>query len=84
MLKRLVQEYESVHLTLGVIGNVLFFAGSILFYRRFEPLYTAGVTLFVVGSLLMFLGSLGSVLKVAQRDAAPDDDARRARGRSGP
>lgn len=57
MLDRLVQDYEWVHTTLGLIGNVSFFVGSIFFL--FEPLKTAGIWLFIVGSAGMLVGSVG-------------------------
>ena len=56
-------DYEYIHTTLGICGNVAFVAGSILFFERFAPWHTLAVWLFVVGSSLMLVGALGSGLK---------------------
>lgn len=77
MIRTLVQDYEYIHLGLGLLGNLSFVVGSVLFYRQFEQLYALAVTLFVAGSMLMFLGSLGSVLKVLYQRAERSDDADR-------
>lgn len=61
-LKTLVRDYGWIHLSLGLLGNAMFFMGSILFLRRFEALQTIGVWLFVLGSFLMLIGSLGRLL----------------------
>ena len=54
------EEYEWVHITLGLIGNLTFFAGSILFL--WEHLKTAGTWLFIIGAFLMLIGSLGNAI----------------------
>lgn len=59
-LREFFDHFEWVHITLGLIGNFLFFIGSILFF--YASLETAGVWLFVIGSLLMFVGSCGDAL----------------------
>lgn len=61
-IKILVKDYGWIHLGLGLLGNVAFFAGSILFLPGFEALQTIGVWLFVIGSGLMLVGSLGRLL----------------------
>lgn len=61
-LKTLVQEYGWIHNGLGLFGNVAFFAGSILFLPRFEPLKTWGVWLFIVGAGFMLIGAAGNLL----------------------
>ncbi len=63
MIRTIVNDYEYIHLMLGLAGNLLFVAGSVMFYKAFEQYYTTAVSLFVVGSALMFLGSLGSALR---------------------
>jgi len=62
LLKTLVKDYGWIHLSLGVGGNVAFFAGSILFLPIFEPYKVAGVWLFIVGSFFMLIGALGRLL----------------------
>ena len=67
--RTLVQEYGWVHTGLGLLGNVSFFAGSILFLPAFAPWKTTGVWLFIVGSFLMLIGALGNLLvKVWETD----------------
>lgn len=63
VIRTLVQEYEYIHTVIGIIGNLLFVVGSVLFFKAFEPYYTLAVALFVVGSACMFIGSLGSGLR---------------------
>lgn len=53
----LVEQFHWLHTSLGLIGNVSFFVGSVFFL--FESLKTAGIWLFIVGSLGMMLGSIG-------------------------
>ncbi len=71
-IKVLVQDYEWIHLSLGLTGNVLFFSGSVLFLPRLTGVQrpdwlamewqTLGVWFFVVGSFLMLVGALGRLL----------------------
>lgn len=61
-IKKLVQDYGWFHLSLGVLGNVMFFAGSVSFLPALEAYRTVGVWLFIVGSFLMLIGSLGRLL----------------------
>lgn len=58
-LKEFFDEYEWIHLTLGLIGNVLFLCGSVLFLLNSEFI---GIRAFIVGSSLMMVDSLGSIL----------------------
>jgi hypothetical protein len=62
LLKIIVQEYGWVHLTIGLIGNLIFLVGSILFLPVFEPIKTFGVWLFILGAFLMSIGALGRLL----------------------
>ncbi len=55
-----MQDYEWFHTLLGILGNLAFLVGSVLFL--FESLKRAGVWLFIVGSAGMLVGSVGSVL----------------------
>lgn len=59
-LQRLVSDYEWFHTGVGILGNLMFFVGSVLFL--FEPARTAGVWLFIVGSFGMLVGSLGEAV----------------------
>ena len=72
-IKTFMQNYEWVHLSLGLGGNVAFLAGSILFLPMFEQPHpnagaidmkwqTVGVWLFIVGAFFMFVGALGNLL----------------------
>ncbi len=63
MIRALVRDYEYIHIVIGIVGNLLFVFGSVLFFKAFERYYTLAVTLFVVGSTFMFIGSLGSGLR---------------------
>lgn len=63
MVRTLVQDYENIHTVVGMIGNLLFVVGSVLFFRAFEQYYTLAVALFVAGSAFMFIGSLGNGLR---------------------
>lgn len=61
-VKTLVQEFGWVHLSLGLFGNVSFFAGSLLFLPALEQYKTAGVWLFIVGAFFMTIGTVGRLL----------------------
>lgn len=64
-LRELFDEYEWIHLTLGLFGNTLFFSGSVLFLLDLQPV---GVPSFVVGSFLMLVDSFGSILAKRARN----------------
>ena len=59
-LKTFFHEYEWVHLGLGLLGNVLFFVGSVFFL--YESLKRLGIYAFIVGSFLMLVGSVGQAV----------------------
>lgn len=59
-LKRFFDDFEWIHIVLGITGNLTFFAGSIFFFQ--ESLKYEGTWLFVIGSFLMLVGSIGSGL----------------------
>ena len=63
MIRTLVQDYEHIHTAIGIIGNLLFVVGSVLFYRPFEQYYSLAVSLFLIGSAFMFVGALGNGLR---------------------
>ncbi len=60
-VRLIVDDYGWVHTSLGLLGNVLFFLGSIFFLPVLEPYKTAGAWLFIAGSFLMMVGAAGSV-----------------------
>lgn len=62
-LHRLVHKYEAIHTVLGILGNVLFVCGSVLFLEAFKELRPIAVWLFICGSSLMLLGASGAGLK---------------------
>lgn len=83
-IRTLVQDFGWIHLSLGLLGNATFLAGSILFLPAFEPWKTTGVWLFIVGAFLMAIGSLGRLLvdvweRQADRDRRPGEPAGSAR-----
>jgi hypothetical protein len=65
VVKEFFQEYEWIHTSLGILGNVLFFVGSILFL--FESVHKWDIYTFIVGSLLMLVGSVGSAVVKSMR-----------------
>ncbi len=62
VVKVLVQDYGWVHLSLGLLGNLMFFVGSVLFLPVLEKYKVLGVWLFIIGSFLMLIGSIGRFL----------------------
>ncbi|AQZ53771.1 MULTISPECIES: YrhK family protein [Martelella] len=61
-IRTLVREYGWIHLSLGLLGNIGFFVGSIFFLPSLEQYKTLGVWLFIVGSFFMLIGALGRLL----------------------
>lgn len=55
-----VDNYEWLHTSLGLAGNLAFLVGSVFFLD--EDLKTAGVWLFIVGAAGMLLGSIGRAI----------------------
>lgn len=70
-LKIIVQDYGWIHTSVGLLGNIAFFLGSIMFLPEFEPWKTTGVWLFIVGSFLMRVGAAGNLV-VGLVDKASD------------
>ncbi len=66
-----LRDFPWAHLALGLVGNTLFFAGSVMFF--WETTKTLGIWLFVIGSLGMLLGSVGEVLVRIERRRRGDD-----------
>ncbi|SFR54150.1 YrhK family protein [Halogeometricum limi] len=65
-LRVFFDDYEWIHTSLGIIGNFLFFVGSIMFL--YESLKRLGIWLFIVGSFLMLVGAVGQGLVRYARD----------------
>lgn len=59
-LKLFFDEFEWIHITIGIIGNTTLFIGSTLFY--YEHPETIATWFFMGGSFLMLIGSIGSGL----------------------
>ncbi|WP_017444846.1 YrhK family protein [Gayadomonas joobiniege] len=57
-----VRDFGWIHLSIGLIGNILFLIGSILFLPRFEPYKTFATWLFISGAFLMLIGSIGRLI----------------------
>jgi len=74
MIRTLVRDYEHIHTTIGISGNLLFVVGSVLFYTAFESYYTIAVSLFVVGSVCMLIGAVGNGLR--RMEQRREDNAR--------
>jgi hypothetical protein len=55
--QRFVRDYEWFHTAVGVLGNLMFFVGSVLFL--WQSTQRTGVWLFIVGAGAMLLGSVG-------------------------
>ncbi len=82
LLKKAVHEFPWIHLSIGLVGNLAFFVGSIFFLEALKSYKTLGVWLFIVGSFLMFLGSLGAALrKLWKHEEAEDRDRERPHSR---
>ena len=65
MIKAFVREFPTVHLVIGVIGNLVFFVGSILFIWQATELLA--IWLFIAGSFGMLLGAIGQALYLRER-----------------
>ncbi len=63
MLQTLVRDYAYIHMAVGLFGNLLFFLGSILFFKTFGAWYSVAVWMFVTGSAGMLFGSCGQIVK---------------------
>ena len=60
-LATLVWRFPQVHLAIGIVGNVLFVLGSVLFMADRQEI---GVACFLVGSIGMLLGAVGEAMRV--------------------
>lgn len=55
-----LRDFPWAHLALGLLGNTLFVAGSVMFF--WSSVKTQAIWLFVFGSSGMLLGSVGELL----------------------
>jgi hypothetical protein len=60
-----IREFPVVHLVIGVVGNVIFFVGSVLFL--WSALELVAIWLFIVGSFGMMLGAIGQAVYIHER-----------------
>lgn len=60
VLQKFFDDFEWIHICIGITGNILFFIGSILFLNK--SLMTIGTYLFITGTFLMLIGSIGNGL----------------------
>jgi hypothetical protein len=65
-LRRFVSNYEWIHTGLGLMGNLAFLVGSILFLS--ESTKHIGTWLFIVGASGMLIGSIGRAIVDAAED----------------
>ncbi|WP_156842040.1 YrhK family protein [Novosphingobium aquimarinum] len=75
-LKTLVRDFRWAHLGVGILGNLTFLVGSVLFLPSLSEWKTWGVILFIVGSALMFVGALGEFILKAFYPTSDGDRSR--------
>ena len=59
-LDRFFEDFEWIHICLGLFGNLTFLTGSVFYL--FESLKQAGTWLFIIGAFFMLVGSVGNGL----------------------
>jgi hypothetical protein len=59
VIHKFVKEYEWVHTSIGIIGNICFVTGSVLFLSKSSGL---PVYFFIAGSTGMLVGAVGSAI----------------------
>lgn len=64
-LRILVHEYKWIHIGLGLLGNLTFVVGSVMFLS--ESMKLTGTWLFIAGSTGMLIGSIGDALVEKER-----------------
>ncbi len=73
LIRTFVEDYGWIHLSISLLGNLIFLLGSILFLPAWEGITTQiagyqmgiktlGVWLFIIGAALMLIGSIGRLL----------------------
>jgi hypothetical protein len=63
--KIFIREFPAVHLAIGVIGNIIFFVGSVLFIWHVTEVLA--IWLFIIGSFGMMLGAIGQAFYTYER-----------------
>lgn len=58
-LSEFLSDFPWIHLGIGIIGNISFVAGSIMFF--YDSLKTPALWLFTIGSSGMLIASLGQL-----------------------
>jgi hypothetical protein len=66
-VERFVSNYEWIHTGLGLIGNLAFLIGSILFLS--DSTKQVGTWLFIIGASGMLVGSIGRAIVDASEDS---------------
>jgi hypothetical protein len=59
LLQAFVRDYAWVHTSIGLLGNLCFVIGSLLFLQEKQDL---GTWFFIIGSAGMSIGSLGNAI----------------------
>ncbi|GHF32562.1 hypothetical protein FHX82_005159 [Amycolatopsis bartoniae] len=65
-MRSFIREFPTVHLVIGVIGNVIFFVGSVLFLWSWAE--QLAIWLFIIGSFGMMLGAIGQAIYIHERN----------------
>lgn len=60
LLRRIVRDCGWIDTGRELLGNIMFFAGGILFLPQFEEWKRMGVGLLIAGSFFMLPGAVGS------------------------
>ena len=59
----LTRKFPYIHIGIGLVGNLLFVAGSVLFHPSLGGNSVVAGYLFIAGSTLMFVGAEGRGMK---------------------
>ena len=57
LLNTCIKEYTWIHTSIGLLGNICFIIGSVLFMRQNQSL---GIWFFIAGSTGMLIGNAGN------------------------
>lgn len=71
-VREFLRAFPQLHLGIGLVGNVAFVVGSVLFL--IESLKTEATWLFIVGSTGLLVRSLGQALARHERSRLRDED----------
>ena len=75
----LTRKFPYIHIAIGLGGNLLFVAGSILFHPSLGGNSVVAGYLFIAGSTMMFVGAVGRGMKTMfeRREESLGEQARR-------